>query len=101
MRLSILLAALLASQALAQPAAQIRRLDGSKISIADADAFARKTLADAHVTGAQIAVLNNGLQGLEMDDAHFMLIKGIAILAALTLRVLAIWYFSQRRAVLA
>ncbi len=60
MRLSILLAALLASQSLAQPAAQIRRLDGSKISIADADAFARKTLADAHVTGAQIAVLNNG-----------------------------------------
>jgi hypothetical protein len=30
-----------------------------------------------------------------MDDAHFMLIKGIAILAALTLRVLAIWYFSR------
>jgi CubicO group peptidase (beta-lactamase class C family) len=38
----------------------IRRLDGSAIPIADAEAFARTTLADAHVTGAQIAVLNNG-----------------------------------------
>ncbi len=32
----------------------------SSISVADADAFAKKTLAAAHVTGAQIAVLNNG-----------------------------------------
>ena len=38
----------------------IRRLDGSTISIRDADAFARKTLAAAHVTGAEIAVLNDG-----------------------------------------
>jgi CubicO group peptidase (beta-lactamase class C family) len=38
----------------------IRRLDGSSISIPDADAFAKKTLAAAHVTGAQIAVLNDG-----------------------------------------
>jgi CubicO group peptidase (beta-lactamase class C family) len=38
----------------------IRRLDGSKISVQDADSFAKKTLADAHVTGAQIAVLNHG-----------------------------------------
>src|SRR5271170_7277511 len=38
----------------------IQRLDGSKISLQDADAFAKKTLADAHVTGAQIAVLNHG-----------------------------------------
>ena len=38
----------------------IRRLDGSKISIQEADAFARKTLDAAHVTGAQIAVLNRG-----------------------------------------
>jgi CubicO group peptidase (beta-lactamase class C family) len=38
----------------------IDRLDGSKISIAEADAFARKTLADAHVTGAQIAVVTGG-----------------------------------------
>ncbi len=38
----------------------IRRLDGSRISIADADAFARKTLAAAHVTGAQVAVMDKG-----------------------------------------
>lgn len=37
-----------------------RRLDGSKISITEADAFARKTLEAAHVTGAQIAVLDRG-----------------------------------------
>ena len=33
-----------------------------------------------------IAVLNNGLSGLQMGDAGFFLIKGLAILAALTLR---------------
>jgi CubicO group peptidase (beta-lactamase class C family) len=44
----------------AQSGQSIRRLDGSKISLQDADAFACKTLKDAHVTGAQIAVLNNG-----------------------------------------
>ncbi|WP_263366906.1 serine hydrolase domain-containing protein [Edaphobacter bradus] len=38
----------------------IRRLDGTKISIADAEALARRTLAENHVTGAQIAVLNRG-----------------------------------------
>jgi CubicO group peptidase (beta-lactamase class C family) len=38
----------------------IRRLDGSKISLHDADVFAKKTLGAAHVTGAQIAVLDNG-----------------------------------------
>src|SRR5438045_2551382 len=38
----------------------IRRLDGSTITTADATSFARKTLQDAHVTGAQIAVLNGG-----------------------------------------
>lgn len=38
----------------------IRRLDGSKISVHQADAFAKKTLGDAHVTGAQIAVLDQG-----------------------------------------
>jgi hypothetical protein len=35
-------------------------LDGSKISLQHADAFAGKTLKGAHVTGAQIAVLNYG-----------------------------------------
>jgi ribose transport system permease protein len=44
-----------------------------------------------------LAILNNGLQGLQMGDAQFMLIKGIAILAALTLRALAFRYFSRRR----
>jgi ribose transport system permease protein len=33
-----------------------------------------------------LAVLNNGLSGLQMGDAGFFLIKGTAILAALTLR---------------
>jgi len=33
-----------------------------------------------------LAVLNNGLSGLQMGDAGFFLIKGLAILAALTLR---------------
>jgi CubicO group peptidase (beta-lactamase class C family) len=39
---------------------RIRRLDGSTIPIADADAFARKTLEAAHITGAQIAMLDRG-----------------------------------------
>jgi len=43
-----------------QAPAEITRLDGTKISLADADAFARKAFADAHVTGAQITVLNRG-----------------------------------------
>jgi len=38
----------------------IQRLDGTTITAADAESFARKTLADNHVTGAQIAVLNHG-----------------------------------------
>ena len=38
----------------------IRRLDGSKISVAEAEAFARKTLAAAGVTGAQIVVMDRG-----------------------------------------
>ncbi len=40
--------------------AEIKRLDGSRVSIREAEAFATKALADAHVTGAQIAVLNKG-----------------------------------------
>ena len=39
---------------------KIQRLDGTKISIADAEAFAQKTLIANHVTGAEIAVLNHG-----------------------------------------
>jgi CubicO group peptidase (beta-lactamase class C family) len=54
-----LIAAFLCAVELAA-ADSIRRLDGSKISLHDADAFAKKTLAAAHVTGAQIAVLDDG-----------------------------------------
>ena len=43
----------------AQPGT-IRRLDGSKIAIQEAEAFARKTLESAQVTGAQIVVLDKG-----------------------------------------
>jgi CubicO group peptidase (beta-lactamase class C family) len=38
----------------------IRRIDGTKLPIADADALARRVFAENHVTGAQIAVLNDG-----------------------------------------
>ncbi len=47
----------IASQA---SATDIKKLDGTRISIPAAEQFARQTLADAHVTGAQIAVLNKG-----------------------------------------
>ncbi|MGA7316485.1 MAG: serine hydrolase domain-containing protein [Silvibacterium sp.] len=63
MRFSGLMVALLAFSA---PAAQaqvsesMHRLDGSKISIQEADAFAKKTLAAAHVTGAELAIINHG-----------------------------------------
>jgi CubicO group peptidase (beta-lactamase class C family) len=43
-----------------KPAQRIRRLDGSTISFAEAEAFARTTLQSAHVTGAQIAVVDRG-----------------------------------------
>ena len=45
---------------IAQKSAAITRLDGSTITTTEAEAFARKTLAEAHVTGAQLAVLNHG-----------------------------------------
>jgi CubicO group peptidase (beta-lactamase class C family) len=44
----------------ANAADSIRRLDGSSIPVAEADAFARTTLAAQHVTGAQIAVIHHG-----------------------------------------
>jgi len=58
----VLLTASVYACAAAEPpkTASIRRLDGSKITTADAEAFARKTLEAAHVTGAQIAVLDRG-----------------------------------------
>lgn len=40
--------------------ASITRLDGSRIRVDEAEAFARATLASAHVTGAQLAVLDRG-----------------------------------------
>lgn len=43
----------------AQPVT-IRRLDGSSITTAAADSFARRTLAAHRVTGAQLAVVNDG-----------------------------------------
>jgi len=42
-----------------------------------------------------LAILNNGLSGLQMGDAQFFLIKGTIILAALTLRAVAQGYFSR------
>lgn len=51
---------LLVSTAKPQTTGVIHRLDGSKISVSDADACARKTLAAEHVTGAELAVLNKG-----------------------------------------
>jgi CubicO group peptidase (beta-lactamase class C family) len=51
---------LISSIADPRPTTWIRRLDGSKISTEEADSFAKKTLAAAHVTGAQIAVLDGG-----------------------------------------
>jgi CubicO group peptidase (beta-lactamase class C family) len=63
MRFSWLMAALLsfsASAARTQVSGSLHRLDGSKISIQEADAFAKKTLAAAHVTGAELAIINHG-----------------------------------------
>ncbi len=51
---------LFASTAKPQTTGVIHRLDGSKISVWDADACARKTLAAERVTGAELAVLNKG-----------------------------------------
>ena len=42
-----------------------------------------------------LAILNNGLSGLQMGDAQFFLIKGSIILAALTLRAAAQAHFSR------
>jgi CubicO group peptidase (beta-lactamase class C family) len=44
----------------ATPASSIRRLDGTTIPVAEAEALARKTLDAARVTGAQVAVLDRG-----------------------------------------
>ena len=44
----------------AAAAGTIRRLDGSRITVAAADSFARRTLEEARVTGAQLAVVDDG-----------------------------------------
>jgi CubicO group peptidase (beta-lactamase class C family) len=53
-------AAVVVLHAASAEAPAIRRLDGSRITVADASVFARETLARARVTGAQIAVLDEG-----------------------------------------
>jgi CubicO group peptidase (beta-lactamase class C family) len=57
------LSLVLLSAPLARPQNQpvLERLDGSKISVAEANAFAHKMLAAANVTGAELAVINHGL----------------------------------------
>jgi CubicO group peptidase (beta-lactamase class C family) len=55
---AVVVASVLASTLTAS--AQIRKLDGKRMSTADAETFAAKTLADNHVTGAQIVVMNDG-----------------------------------------
>ncbi len=54
------LIALLLLPCLGAPAQTIRRLDGTTITAEFAETFARKTLTEANVTGAQIAILNDG-----------------------------------------
>ncbi|MDW6025340.1 hypothetical protein SAZ10_26620 [Mesorhizobium sp. BAC0120] len=46
-------------------------------------------LRDTVVGVLFLAILNNGLSGLQMGDAQFFLVKGACILLALTLRALA------------
>lgn len=38
----------------------IRRLDGKKMPVSEADALARRILAENHVTGAEISIINDG-----------------------------------------
>lgn len=55
-------------------------------------------LRDTAVGVLFLAILNNGLSGLQMGDAQFFLIKGSVILLALTLRALAQAWLSRRGA---
>lgn len=52
-------------------------------------------LRDTAIGVLFLAILNNGLSGLQMGDAQFYLIKGSIILAALTLRAVAQIAFSR------
>src|SRR5580704_9298655 len=66
----------------------IRRLDGTTISVAEADEFARTTLRNAHVTGAQIAVLDqtrlvwNAAFGLRRRDPQLLMGRETTMWAA-------------------
>ena len=55
-------------------------------------------LRDTAIGVLFLAILNNGLSGLQMGDAQFFLIKGTIILAALTLRAVAQMHFSRSAA---
>lgn len=59
-KLALLLCPLALASLAQSQAESIRRLDGSTISVREAEAFARKTLADSRVTGAQIAIIDEG-----------------------------------------
>src|SRR4029077_19144340 len=50
-------------------------------------------LRDTAIGVLFLAIINNGLSGLQMGDAQFFLVKGSAILLALTLRSLVQAYF--------
>jgi len=51
---------LLAATAAHAAGPTIRRIDGSKISVPEADALARRVFSENHVTGAQVAIINDG-----------------------------------------
>jgi ribose/xylose/arabinose/galactoside ABC-type transport system permease subunit len=55
-------------------------------------------LRDTAVGVLFLAILDNGLSGLQMRDAQFLLIKGLVILGALTLRAWAHLHFSREAA---
>src|SRR5277367_3727892 len=57
---SVLASALASPGAGAQMPGAIRRLDGTQLQAQEAESFASKTLQDLHVTGTQIAVINDG-----------------------------------------
>jgi CubicO group peptidase (beta-lactamase class C family) len=59
MRMPLMLL-LFAAMPMAGATPSIRRLDGTRIAITEADAFARETLRAARVTGAQIVVIERG-----------------------------------------
>lgn len=55
-------------------AQSIRKLDGGRVSLAEAEQFAARTLDENHVTGAQIAIVNDGT--MVWSYAHGLRHKG-------------------------